>query len=489
MVASHADPQDRAAMDKPVKSRPRALIVDDEPDILDLVRITLSRMGLDTHCVGTFALARETLVAQRFDFCLTDMRLPDGDGTDLVRHASAKFPEMPIAMMTAYGNMESAVAAMKAGAFDFVSKPLDLRVLRELTTAALRARGRAAASPEGAPDSAAKLIGESRQILQLRALIAKLARNQAPVFISGESGTGKELAASLIHQLGPRADQPFVPVNCGAIPAELVESELFGHRKGSFTGAIGDKPGLFQAAHGGTLFLDEIADLPLPMQVKLLRAIQEKSVRPVGAAKEVPVDVRIISASHIDLSEAVTRGAFRQDLFYRINVIDLHLPPLRERTGDIPMLVAHLLPRIAADSGSPARALDDNAMAALRAYAFPGNVRELENILERASALCDSPLLSAADLRLPEAPRPVHEKAKDSVEISAANTPTAPQKVAGTPLTDRLLAIEKQALSETLQPSTTGAPGPSAELGISPRSRNLRALSVDLTPLKRTTAD
>ncbi|EIC22263.1 sigma-54-dependent transcriptional regulator [Thiorhodovibrio frisius] len=461
------------------KSKARALVVDDEPDILDLVRITLARMGLEAQCVGTLKAARQALAADRFDFCLTDMRLPDGDGTDLVRHASASCPEMPVAMVTAYGNMESAVAAMKAGAFDFVSKPLDLRVLRELAAAALRARGRATDSLNTSDGPQTKLIGESPQILELRTLIAKLARNQAPVFISGESGTGKELAASLIHQLGPRADQPFVPVNCGAIPADLVESELFGHRKGSFTGATSDKPGLFQAAQGGTLLLDEIADLPLPMQVKLLRAIQEKSVRPVGAAKEVPVDVRIISASHLNLADAVARGAFRQDLFYRINVIDLHLPPLRERTGDIPMLVAHLLPRIAAESGSPAESLADDAMAALCNYAFPGNVRELENILERASALCESSVLTAADLRLPDLQQtPAAMSSHPSAAAPLASAPPTAQR----PLAERLDAIEKPLLLDALQQSDQNPELAAARLGLSPRSLRLRRARLGLAP-------
>lgn len=453
-------------------SRPRALVVDDEPDIRDLVRITLSRMDMDAHCVSTLEAARQALAEASFDFCLTDMRLPDGDGTELVRHANACFADMPIAMITAYGNMESAVAAMKAGAFDFVSKPLDLRVLRELAGAALRARGSQQGECGGEPR--ARLIGESPQILELRTLIAKLARNQAPVFIGGESGTGKELVASLIHRLGPRADQPFVPVNCGAIPAELVESELFGHRKGSFTGAIADKPGLFQAAHGGTLFLDEIADLPLAMQVKLLRALQEKSIRPLGAAREVPVDVRIISASHIDLAEAVTRGAFRQDLFYRINVIDLHLPPLRERAGDIPLLVAHLLPRIAAAAGSPARELDAEAMVALRAYGFPGNVRELENILERASALCESPVLGAADLRLPEM-QPARAVPEPPARIGEQAAPEQSQA-------ERLDSIQRQRLLPTLRQSGDNPLTVTKELGISARDLRLRLAGLKSTP-------
>lgn len=455
----------------------RALVVDDEPDILDLLRITLGRMGLKTDCADTLKAARLALAEGSFDFCLTDMRLPDGDGIDLVRHASANFPDMPVAMMTAYGNMESAVAAMKAGAFDFVSKPLDLRVLRELTNAALRARGRGGEPSDLSDTPQARLIGESPQILELRTLIAKLARNQAPVFISGESGTGKELAASLIHQLGPRADQPFVPVNCGAIPAELVESELFGHRKGSFTGATSDKPGLFQAAQGGTLFLDEIADLPLPMQVKLLRAIQEKSVRPVGAAKEVPVDARIISASHLNLTDAVARGAFRQDLFYRINVINLHLPPLRERSGDIPVLVSHLLPRIAAESGSPAAALDQGAMNALCDYDFPGNVRELENILERASALCESAVLSTADLRLPQS-RQMRKMSTNPEHPGNASAGPAPKES----LAERLEEIQQKMLLAALRHAGEEPATCAKQLGISARDLRLRLASLNNEP-------
>ena len=430
-------------------SKARALIVDDEPDILDLMRITFARMGVGAHGVGTLAAAYQALRAERFDFCLTDMRLPDGDGIDLVRHATEHYPTMPIAMATAYGNMESAVAAMKAGAFDFVSKPLDLRVLRELTAAALRLRPDA---PSTVPT--AELLGQSPAIEALRALIVKLARNQAPVCIHGESGTGKELVARLIHRLGPRADRPFVPVNCGAIPSELVESELFGHRKGSFTGAIADKTGLFQAAHGGTLFLDEIADLPLATQVKLLRAIQEKSVRPVGAEREIPVDVRIVSASHRRLEDEVARGAFRQDLFYRINVIELSIPPLRERIDDLPVLVAHLLPRIAAQSGSPARRLSPAAWARLRTHAFPGNVRELENILERATALSERDTLEVEDLGLPAAEAP----------------PSAPRVA----LAEQLDRLERELLAHTLAQAHGDLAAAARDLGLAPRSLRYR---------------
>ncbi|MTW21718.1 sigma-54-dependent transcriptional regulator [Allochromatium palmeri] len=388
--------------------KPLALVVDDEADILDLIRITLGRMGVAAVTALTVAEAKRQLERHRPDLCLTDLSLPDGSGLDLLHYLNAHYPELPVAMITAHGNMESAVAAMKAGAFDFVAKPVDLAALRNLVESALRLRGRTGALDEqGATDM--PLLGDSTVMEQIRVLIAKLARTQAPVFITGESGTGKELAARLIHAQGPRRDGPFVPVNCGAIPHDLVESELFGHKKGSFTGALADKEGLFQAAAGGTLFLDELADLPLPAQVKLLRAIQEKSVRPIGAAREVPVDVRLISASHRDLSQEVERGRFRRDLFYRIDVIELRMPALRERPEDIQPLAVHILQQLAQTAGGidPAACptLSEAAIAALVRYPFPGNVRELENILERALALCEGACIEVADLYLPAVER------------------------------------------------------------------------------------
>ena len=373
----------------------RALVVDDEPDIRELLGITLGRMGVQVSPAATIAEATDLLREQIFDLCLTDMRLPDGNGLDLVADIARRHPGMPVAVITAHGNMESAIAALKSGAFDFVTKPVDLKDLRNLITQALKLRG----SP-AAPSRA--LIGASAAIERLRETVAKLARSQAPVYISGESGVGKELVARLIHEQGARAMAAFVPVNCGAIPNELMESELFGHRKGSFTGAVADKPGLFQAADGGTLFLDEIAELPLHMQVKLLRAIQEKRVRPIGADSEVAVDCRILSATHRKLAELVTAGQFRQDLYYRINVIELSVPPLRERGDDINMLVAHFLAKKSADFGVSVPTLTPDALTALCAYGFPGNVRELENILERALTLCENDQIKAADLRLPE---------------------------------------------------------------------------------------
>lgn len=385
-----------------------ALIVDDEPDILELLEITLHRMDVGASRAMSLKQAYELAEGRDFDLCLTDMRLPDGNGIDLVRFMQQHCPNVPVAMVTAHGNMDSAIEALKAGAFDFVSKPVDLQVLRNLVNTALRLGERREPPPR-------RLIGESEVMRKLRSTITKLARSQAPVYISGESGTGKELAARMIHEQGPRADAPFVPVNCGAIPAELMESELFGHRKGSFTGAVAEKAGLFQAAEGGTLFLDEVADLPLLMQVKLLRAIQEKAVRPVGSEQEVPVDVRILSASHRDLSALVAAERFRQDLYFRLDVINLAVPSLRDRPEDIPELCDNILSRLAGQSRSAVPRLSDDAIALLEAHPFPGNVRELENVLERAMTLCESSEIRAADLGLSESVRdePVPEEAED----------------------------------------------------------------------------
>src|SRR6478672_7761854 len=389
-----------------------ALVVDDERDIRELLVLTLGRMGLRCDTASSLHDARALLRHNAYALCLTDMRLADGSGLDLVREISQLYPQTPVAMITAFGNQEAAVGALKAGAFDFVSKPVDLSVLRGLVQHALRlgleSTTGGGARPADAPSPAStRLLGSSMAMADLRATLSKVARSQAPVYIAGESGVGKELVARTIHDEGMRASGPFVPVNCGAIPAELMESEFFGHKKGSFTGAHADKPGLFQAAEGGTLFLDEVAELPLAMQVKLLRAIQEKQIRPVGANGEVPVDVRILSATHKNLGALVEDGRFRHDLYYRINVIELRVPPLRERRDDLPGLAAAILARLAAAQGRPVPALTDEANAALLAYPFPGNVRELENILERALALAEDDRIEAADLRLPtNAPSP-----------------------------------------------------------------------------------
>ena len=332
---------------------------------------------------------------ERFDLCLTDMRLTDGDGLELVRHIAALGTDLPVAVITAHGNTENAVAALKAGAFDYVSKPVGLEQLRTLIKSALSLPDRAEAPRAGQP-----LQGESAPLVQVRALIAKLARTQAPVYISGESGSGKELAARLIHDNGARRQAPFVPVNCGAIPESLMESEFFGYKKGAFTGAAEDRGGFFQAAHGGTLFLDEVADLPLAMQVKLLRTIQEKKVRKVGATQEDPLDVRILCATHRDLTALAAAGRFRQDLFYRLNVIELKMPPLRECREDVPRIAAAILRRLAAQNGTPAPRLSRPALDELVQYDFPGNVRELENILERAVALSGAEELTPQDVAL-----------------------------------------------------------------------------------------
>lgn len=388
----------------------RVLIVDDESDIRRLVEITLGRMGMTTEAAADLEDAKACLARQRFDVCITDMQLPDGTGIDLIHHVQATCPNLPIAVITAYGSQQLAVEALKAGAFDFVSKPVDIAMLRKLVEAASRLGRSPAVDPADAatPEADAedhwqgpRLLGNTPPMRNLRKTITKLARSQAPVYIQGESGTGKELVARAIHAQGPRAGEPFVPVNCGAIPAELMESEFFGHRKGSFTGATSDKPGLFVSAEGGTLFLDEVADLPMHMQVKLLRVIQERAVRAVGDEREQAVNVRVISATHKNLADLVQAGEFRQDLYYRLNVIQVSVPPLRERRSDIPMLAEHTLQDIASRHGlAAAPRLDDSALAALQDHGFPGNVRELENVLERAVTLAEGDTISADDLQL-----------------------------------------------------------------------------------------
>ena len=440
-------------------SNPIALIVDDEPDILELLDITLGRMHIQTREAGDLSAARRLLAQQHFDLCLTDMRLPDGDGIELVRQISRDYPDLPVAVITAHGSMETAIQALKAGAFDFASKPIDLQMLRRLVQSALKLQPSSPPSNDDQPreaDGASMLFGQSAASQRIHSMIGKLARSQAPVYISGESGTGKELAARLIHQQGPRREGEFVAVNCGAIPQELMESEFFGHLKGSFTGAVSDQKGLFQSADGGTLFLDEVADLPLPMQVKLLRAIQEKRVRPVGGQKEIPVDARIISATHKELSGLVEEGAFRQDLFYRINVIELHISPLRERHEDIPLLVEHFLERIARRNGSSKPELQREALQALLAYPYPGNIRELENILERAVALCEADTISLDDILLPEA----------STATLAAD--------AGLPLESYLEQVEKAEIVKALEATKWNRTAAARRLGMSFRQLRYR---------------
>lgn len=382
-------------MKKPALKRPRVLLVDDEPDLLDLLEMDMTRMGLDSARAASVAEARDCFRNGVWDLCLTDMRLPDGNGLEIVRHIAEHAQSTPVAVITAFGSAENAVAALKAGAFDYVEKPVTPEKIRSLVRSALKA-----ADTDFIGNAARPLVGDSPPMRQVRALIEKVARSQAPVSITGETGTGKEVAARLIHASSTRAAGPFIAVNCGAIPENLMESEFFGYRKGAFTGAETDRDGFFQAAHGGTLFLDEVADLPLPMQVKLLRAIQEKSVRRVGGVNEEPVDVRLISASHQDLQAAVTSGRFRHDLFYRLNVIEIRMPALRERREDLPELAAYILARLSDPRSSEQPVLLETAIAALIKYDFPGNVRELENMLERGMALADNHRIDIADLNL-----------------------------------------------------------------------------------------
>jgi len=381
-----------------MKNKLEVLIVDDEPDIRELLEITVGRMGLKTAAADSVARAIELLNSREFALCLTDMKLPDGSGMDVIQHIQHDMPHIPVAMITAFGNVETAIGALKAGAFDFITKPIDLDRLRTLINTSLRLEDNV--EPVGY-NNTAQLIGNTPIMKDLRKQIQKMARSQAPIYISGESGSGKEVVARLIHANGPRASAPFIPVNCGAIPTELMESEFFGHVKGSFTGAHEDKKGLFEAAHGGTLFLDEVADLPLAMQVKLLRAIQEKSVRKVGSNQEVSVDVRILSATHKNLKSEMEEKRFRGDLFYRINVIEIHVPSLRERKDDIPLLSDRILRQLADEWQLPKPQLNEDAIATLSTYDFPGNVRELENILERAFTLCEGNSITSDDLHLP----------------------------------------------------------------------------------------
>jgi two-component system, NtrC family, response regulator PilR len=470
-----------------MSTNPKVLVIDDEPDLIELVSLTLGRMNLQTEAASDLAQARAKLGTGHFDLCLTDMRLPDGDGLDLVAWIQERYPDLPVAVITAHGNVESAVRALKLGAFDFVSKPLDLRVLRKLVDKAMKLGDRTAtfavatlANPAPLSPQSSRLIGNSHAIQSLRELIGRVSRSQAPVHITGESGTGKELVARLIHETGGRHDAPFVPVNCGAIPSELMESELFGHKRGSFTGAVADKKGLVQSAEGGTLFLDEVADLPLHMQVKLLRVIQEKSVRPVGEQREVAVDVRVLSATHKNLAELVAQGRFREDLFYRINVIELRVPALREHPEDVPVLIDAMLQRLAGRAGAPVTPISTDARTALSRYPFPGNVRELENILERALALSASNRIEIADLQL----RPLAQPPSQSIESVPAATPTMTVSVlttvtgaavgGDTPLEDRLETLERDAIIKALEKTRYNKTAAARLLGMSFRALRYR---------------
>jgi len=443
---------------------PRVLVVDDEPDLLELVSLTLSRMNLDTRSAADLASARRMLKAEQFELCLTDMRLPDGDGLDLVAWIQENRPSTPVAVITAHGNVESAVRALKLGAFDFVSKPLDLGVLRKLVGSAIRL-GSASDEDTAATVRSRQLLGSSAAMQQLREMIGRVARSQAPVHICGESGTGKELVARMIHESGPRRAGPFIAVNCGAIPTELMESEFFGHKRGSFTGAVADKKGLLQSAEGGTLFLDEVADLPLHMQVKLLRVVQEKTVRPVGASREETIDVRILSATHKNLGDLVARGLFREDLFYRINVIELRVPALRERSGDIGEIATAILRRLARRAGTEPPGISADALRMLESYPFPGNVRELENVLERALTLSSGGVIAPEHIQL----------------RAGARTPEAPAAVPGpagaaavAALGSQLESIEREAIIKALEKTRYNKTAAAKLLGMSFRALRYR---------------
>jgi len=439
-------------------SKQRVLIVDDEPDIRELLEITLLRMGLETRSAEDYSNATRLLSEEAFDLCLTDMKLPDGDGIALVEYIQQQFPNLPAAVITAHGSIDLAIKAMKSGAFDFVSKPVSLDTLRNLIEKALTLPS-SAQQVSSSTESKYQIVGDTTIVDELRRSIAKFARSQAPVYIQGQSGTGKELVARQIHLQGSRGRAPFIAINCGAIPSELMESEFFGHLKGSFTGATSDSEGLFRAANGGTLFLDEIADLPLSMQVKLLRVIQEKTVRPVGAQQEDNIDVRIISASHVDLDAMVQEGLFRQDLYYRINVIGITVPTLSERSEDIAQLADHILDRLNKENSSRIT-LGKTALQALMKYSFPGNVRELENILERATALCENDEILIGDLQIPD-----NDTATDKSQTSLGT------------MTENM---EKEQITQTLEENRWNQSATARVLGITLRQLRYKIEKLDL---------
>ena len=459
-----------------------ALIVDDEAHIRELIEMTLTPLGVNCLTAEDLSEAHNLLRNHSFDFCITDMRLPDGNGLQLVSHIQKRHPNLPVAVITAHGNIEVAVEALKLGAFDFVSKPFEVSVLRNLASTALKMNSSNDSEDDSPEEDRPKLLGQSAAMDHVRVMIRKLARSQAPILISGESGTGKELAARLIHASGPRADNAFVPVNCGAIPEHLMESEFFGYKKGSFTGATTDKIGLFQAAHGGTLFLDEVADLPQHMQVKLLRAIQERAVRPIGTQTEIPVDVRILSATHKNLHKLVEQSEFRQDLFYRLNVIELRMPSLRERPDDVAELADFILKRLSEDFGLAPPKLAETALSTLQSYPFPGNIRELENVLERAFTLCEGDLIQPNDLQLPEFGFNVDPPAVSGATSSMSEAPSTatPSPVSNIPpptesgLETYLEELEKEAIMKALEDTRYNKTAAAEKLGISFRALRYR---------------
>lgn len=461
-----------------VTQRQQVLIVDDEPDIRELLEITLGRMDLDTRAASDLASARALLADQHFDLCLTDMNLPDGNGIDLVHLMADQYPSIPVAMITAHGSMDTAIEALKGGAFDFLQKPVDLDILRTLVESALKLKA------PTYPTTGTQMIGQSSTITVLRQQIARLARSQAPIYISGESGSGKEVAARLMHELGARRSGPFVPVNCGAIPGELMESEFFGHVKGAFTGAHMDKPGLFEVASGGTLFLDEVADLPLSMQVKLLRAIQEKSIRRVGSTHESAIDIRVLSATHRALATEVLEGNFRQDLFYRLNVIELRMPALRDRSEDIPEFCAFILKKLAHEYGRQAPEVSSQALEVLLSYDYPGNVRELENILERAFTLCEGVRIEPADLGLPVDDHRTAEEV-EGPEVERSDPATLARSIElslpeGESLEGYLERIERKLLTEALEATRWNKTAAAKQLGLSFRALRYRLAKLNM---------
>jgi len=462
---------------------PSALIIDDEPDILELLTMTLSGMSIDCVTAENLEQAEQALKQHHFDLCLTDMRLPDGNGLDFVKVLQQDYPDLPVAVITAHGSVDLAVQALKLGAFDFVSKPLKIRVLRDLVATALKLSSSTDDKPQRKERRSRQiLLGETDVIRALRGKISKLARSQAPVYISGESGTGKELVARLIHELGGRVDRNFVPVNCGAIPNELVESEFFGHKKGSFTGAISDKVGLFEAAQGGTLFLDEVADLPLMMQVKLLRAIQEKSIRPVGGNEELGVDVRVLSATHKNLADCVRQGTFREDLFYRLNVIEIGVPPLRKRLADVSLLAENILSKLLQKNGQDEAKLSQDALDALQKYSFPGNVRELENIIERALTWADNSVISSGDLMLPDnvASSTNEKETEPSLERNEGVSSEAVSQSETADLEGRLEEQERQLITQALEATRWNKTAAAKKLGITFRALRYKLKKLNL---------